>query len=46
MPQESLSYPELLAYLRYEICTPINSMIVYSSLLLEDLDTPTYQASP
>ena len=37
MPQDSSASHTLLAYLRHELCTPINGMIGYSELLLEEL---------
>ena len=37
MLQNSQVHHRLLAYLRHELCTPINSMIGYSELLLEEL---------
>ena len=39
MKQDSLAGQTLLAYLRHELCTPINGMIGYSELLLEELQT-------
>lgn len=39
MLQNSQVRHTLLAYLRHELCTPINGMIGYSDLLLEDLQT-------
>ena len=39
LKQESSAHCKLLFYLCHELCTPINSLVVYSSLLLEDLDT-------
>lgn len=39
MLQNSQAHHTLLAYLRHELCTPINGMIGYSELLLEELQT-------
>ncbi|GEM_PF-232379 len=39
MPQSSQVQTTLLAYLRHELCTPINGMIGYSELLLEAVQT-------
>ncbi len=39
MLQNSQVHHRLLAYLRHELCTPINGMIGYSELLLEELQT-------
>ena len=39
MLQNSQVHHRLLAYLRHELCTPINGMIGYSELLLEELRT-------
>lgn len=39
MLQPSRMQPSLLAYLRHELCAPINGMIGYSELLLEALQT-------
>jgi MinD-like ATPase involved in chromosome partitioning or flagellar assembly/DNA-binding response OmpR family regulator len=39
MVQNSQVHHRLLAYLRHELCTPINGMIGYSELLLEELQT-------
>ena len=36
---EQQAHHPLLAYLRHELCTPINGMIGYSDLLLEELQT-------
>ena len=37
MPQNGRVQHTLLAYLRHELCTPINAMMGYSAMLLEDL---------
>ena len=37
MQQDTSSGQTLLAYLRHELCTPINGMIGYSELLLDEL---------
>ena len=39
MSKERSAHRKLLAYLRHELCAPINGMIGYSDLLLEDLET-------
>ena len=39
MSKDRLAHRKLLAYLRHELCAPINGMIGYSDLLLEDLET-------
>ncbi|MEM9768501.1 MAG: histidine kinase dimerization/phospho-acceptor domain-containing protein, partial [Cyanobacteria bacterium P01_D01_bin.71] len=39
MSKERSAHHKLLAYLRHELCAPINGMIGYSDLLLEDLET-------
>ena len=39
MSKDRLARRKLLAYLRHELCAPINGMIGYSDLLLEDLET-------
>lgn len=39
MPRPSEMQPSLLAYLRHELCAPVNGMIGYSELLLEALQT-------
>jgi CheY-like chemotaxis protein len=39
MTQNSQVQHKLLTYLRHELCTPINGMIGYSELLLEELQT-------
>ncbi|MGC1305920.1 MAG: response regulator [Phormidesmis sp.] len=43
MLQNSPTYDTLLAYLRHELCTPINGMIGYSDLLLEELQREDLQ---
>lgn len=37
MPQNSQIQQSLLTYLRHELCTPINAMLGYSDMLLEEL---------
>ncbi|GAA6615842.1 response regulator [Scytonema sp. NUACC26] len=37
IPQEKLIQPALLNYLRHELCTPINAIIAYSELLLDEM---------
>ncbi|MGC1217005.1 MAG: response regulator [Phormidesmis sp.] len=37
MSKERSAHRKLLAYLRHELCAPINGMLGYSDLLLEDL---------
>ena len=39
MSKDRSAHRKLLAYLRHELCAPINGMIGYSDLLLEDLET-------
>jgi MinD-like ATPase involved in chromosome partitioning or flagellar assembly/CheY-like chemotaxis protein len=39
MSQNSRVQQTLMAYLRHELCTPINAMMGYTAMLLEDLQT-------